>query len=247
MTLEQIVGTLPQWLAVVPQWLANLAFAVACGALIGSERELKQRLAGLRTNALVALGSASIVVFSSLFPQEVSPTRMAAQVVSGIGFLGAGVIFRDGLNVQGLTTAATLWCAAAVGLIAGAGAYDIALALTLIVVFVNIALRPLAKALNKQSQTETAQRRQIAVTVTTAPDAEAHARALILRTLGVGTLRLIEVSSCPSSSGEGEPQIDLTAVVLTDRSADPTVEAAIHRLAGEPGLARVRWELPDED
>ncbi len=100
----------------------NLAVALSCGAVIGSERQVRQRMAGLRTNALVALGAAAFVIFSMLFPTEVSPTRVAAQVVSGIGFLGAGIIFRDGFNVHGLNTAATLWCSAAVGLMAGAGA-----------------------------------------------------------------------------------------------------------------------------
>ena len=90
----------------------DMGVALACGAIIGSERQVRQRMAGLRTNALVALGAASFVIFSQLFPNEVSPTRVAAQVVSGIGFLGAGIIFRDGFNVHGLNTAATLWCSA---------------------------------------------------------------------------------------------------------------------------------------
>ena len=113
----------------------NLSVAVLCGAVIGSERQVRQRMAGLRTNALVALGAAAFVTFSGLYPNEVSPTRVAAQIVSGIGFLGAGIIFRDGFNVHGLNTAATLWCSAAVGMMAGAGAWPYALLLTGLVVF----------------------------------------------------------------------------------------------------------------
>jgi putative Mg2+ transporter-C (MgtC) family protein len=90
------------------QAAANLGFAVALGAAIGFERQWRQRLAGLRTNTLVALGAATFVVFESLFPDNSNPTHVAAQVVSGIGFLGAGIIFREGLNVRGLNTAATL-------------------------------------------------------------------------------------------------------------------------------------------
>ena len=86
----------------------NMMVALACGALIGSERQVRQRMAGLRTNALVALGAAGFVVFSQLVEHDASPTRVAAQVVSGIGFLGAGIIFREGFNVHGLNTAATL-------------------------------------------------------------------------------------------------------------------------------------------
>ena len=127
----------------------NLAVAMTCGAVIGSERQVRQRMAGLRTNALVALGAASFVVFSTLFPAEVSPTRVAAQIVSGIGFLGAGIIFRDGFNVHGLNTAATLWCSAAVGMMSGAGAWPLALMLTGFVVFINLGLRPLVKVIKR--------------------------------------------------------------------------------------------------
>lgn len=222
----------------LPAATLHLLVALVCGAVIGSEREFRQRLAGLRTTALVSVGSASFVIFGALFPDEVSPTRVAAQVVSGIGFLGAGVIFRDGLNVQGLTTAATLWCAAAVGLLAGAGAYDLAAVLTVIVVFVNLALRPLAQVMKRLSRGDGAQARNVAVTVTCAAGAEAQARLLLVRTLGTGGLRLAEVSAAPADGG----QVDLGAVVYADADAETMIEAAVHRLAAEPGLARVRWQ-----
>src|ERR1700738_5428444 len=90
----------------------DLGVALCLGAAIGFERQWRNRLAGLRTNTLVALGAASFVVFAALVPGEGSPTRVAAQVVLGIGFLGAGLIFREGMSVRGLNTAATLWCSA---------------------------------------------------------------------------------------------------------------------------------------
>ncbi len=128
----------------------NLSIALGCGALIGLERQVRQRKAGLRTNALVALGSAAYMVFSMLIEGDMSPSRVAAQVVSGIGFLGAGIIFRDGFNIHGLTTAATLWCSAAVGLLAGAGHWDFALMTTGLVVFVNLGLRPFVQWLKRR-------------------------------------------------------------------------------------------------
>lgn len=76
---------------------------------------------GARTNAPVSGGAAGLVNFSAQFPDDINPTHVPAQVVSGIGFLGAGILFRDGFNIQGINTAATFWCAAAVGLIAGTG------------------------------------------------------------------------------------------------------------------------------
>src|SRR3981189_1039413 len=100
--------------------MGRLGLAVLLGSGIGIERQWHQKMAGLRTNALVALGSCGFVVFSGMVGQG-DPTRVAAQVVSGIGFLGAGVILREGINVHGLNTAATLWCSAMVGTFAGGG------------------------------------------------------------------------------------------------------------------------------
>src|SRR5258708_39356550 len=100
---------------------ARLAIALLLGSLIGFERQWYQKMAGLRTNALVGLGAGGFVVFSAMYPTQSDPTRMAAQIVSGIGFLGAGVILREGTNVHGLNTAATLWCSAMVGTLAGGG------------------------------------------------------------------------------------------------------------------------------
>src|SRR3974390_2945260 len=128
----------------------NMSMALLFGAAIGFERQWRQRLAGLRTNTLVSLGAAMFVVFEGLFPGESSSTRVAAQVVSGIGFLGAGIIFREGLNVRGLNTAATLWCSAAVGVLAGGGALSYATLAAAMVIVVNLLLRPLVQRINRQ-------------------------------------------------------------------------------------------------
>ena len=134
----------------IEQAAINLAVAFCLSAAIGFERQWRNRLAGLRTNTLVALGAASFVVFAALVPGEGSPTRVAAQVVSGIGFLGAGLIFREGMSVRGLNTAATLWCSAAIGVLAGAGYLAYATLATGFVVFVNLLLRPVVNFINRQ-------------------------------------------------------------------------------------------------
>src|ERR1700730_9017369 len=103
------------------EFAARLAVGIGCGVGIGLERQWRQRLAGLRTTALVATGACLFVILSVVHSDVTSADRIAAQIVSGIGFLGAGVIIRDGLGIRGLNTAATLWCAAAVGALAGAG------------------------------------------------------------------------------------------------------------------------------
>ena len=107
-------------------------------------------MAGLRTNTLVALGAAIFVAYSRVVFDNEGSARIAAQVVSGIGFLGAGVIFKDGLNVRGLNTAATLWCSAAVGLLAGEGFALYGLVATVLVIGANTLLRPVVRAINRQ-------------------------------------------------------------------------------------------------
>ena len=116
------------------------------GAAIGLERQWRQRLAGLRTNTLVALGAATFILFSRLTAGEGAAARVGAQAVSGIGFLGAGVIFKEGLNIRGLNTAATLWCSAPVGLLAGMGFILYGSLCAALVIGSNLILRPLVRA-----------------------------------------------------------------------------------------------------
>jgi putative Mg2+ transporter-C (MgtC) family protein len=130
--------TLSSW-----EVLLRLALAATLGAAIGLEREIREREAGLRTHLLVSLGSALFTITSAYgfhaflaSGQSVvraDPTRIAAQIVTGIGFLGAGAIIRQGLSVRGLTTAATLWVVAAIGLASGAGYYSAAVITTVLV------------------------------------------------------------------------------------------------------------------
>ena len=130
--------------------LLRLALAALFGAAIGIERELREREAGLRTHILVSVGSALFTLVSAYGFRDflvhggstvrADPTRIAAQIVTGIGFLGAGAIIRQGLAVRGLTTAATLWGVAAIRLAAGAGYYTAASMATVIVI---LALWPL--------------------------------------------------------------------------------------------------------
>jgi putative Mg2+ transporter-C (MgtC) family protein len=117
-----------------PEVLLRLFVAAALGGAIGLERELRERQAGLRTHLVVSVGSALFTLVSAYgfhsFDGKVDPTRIAAQIVSGIGFLGAGAIIRQGLSVRGLTTAASLWLVAAIGMAAGAGYWEGALIAT---------------------------------------------------------------------------------------------------------------------
>lgn len=120
-----LVETWDQLAAVLPPFLVRCGVAALCGAMIGLERELKRKPAGFRTNILICVGAAIYMSAGLLLVhaggEQGDPARIAAQVVTGIGFLGAGSIIQAGGAVTGLTTAATIWVVASIGLIAGAG------------------------------------------------------------------------------------------------------------------------------
>ncbi len=127
----------------------RLALAIGLGAMVGLERQWRQRMAGTRTNGLVAAGAAAFVMCGLLLENDPSARgRIVSYVVSGVGFLGAGVIFKEGGSVRGLNTAATIWCSAAIGVLTGLGALHLALVLALAVLFTNMVLRPLGYRLH---------------------------------------------------------------------------------------------------
>jgi putative Mg2+ transporter-C (MgtC) family protein len=131
----------------------RLLLAALIGGLIGAERELRRKSAGFRTNILIALGSAVFTILSITMSEKADPTRIAAQIVTGIGFLGAGAILRTGDRdrVHGLTTAATVWVNAALGIAAGAGSYRLAITAAGITLAVLLILGPLEAAVEEKA------------------------------------------------------------------------------------------------
>jgi len=141
--------------------VVRLSVALICGGLVGVEREKKGKAAGFRTHAIVSSGAALIMLISIYMFNEfksqgamVDPSRIAAQVITGIGFLGAGAIIRSGVTIAGLTTAATLWVCAAIGLAAGAGYYQGAIVTTALVMIILIILKPMEKKLFKSKRAQ---------------------------------------------------------------------------------------------
>ena len=140
--MEQSLSTIP-WVTVFERLLA----AILCGALIGIEREFQRKQAGLRTMILICMGSALYITVSQLASlsaeQPFDITRVAAQVVTGVGFLGAGTIIVARGQIHGLTTAATIWTIAAVGLVIGAGYTLLGLAVTVLILVILTLIRPI--------------------------------------------------------------------------------------------------------
>jgi putative Mg2+ transporter-C (MgtC) family protein len=219
---------------------ARLGSALLLGGVIGFERQWRQRMAGLRTNALVAIGAAGFVVFSMMVSGNDSPTRVAAQIVSGIGFLGAGVILREGINVRGLNTAATLWCSAMVGTFAGAGQLVASTVAASFVVSTNLFLRPIVQLINKQPLGAVEVETHYAVEVRCHGQEEAHVRALLLQAAsseGLGLRRLT------SENLEDSPQVSVSALLVSATRHDAALEQIIGRVSLEPFVTAVHWQV----
>jgi len=134
----------------------RVLLAAVLAGVIGYEREHVQRNAGMRTHILVAVGAALVMccgeyLMKKFGSDSIDPARMGAQVISGIGFLGAGTIIKEGISVRGLTTAASLWCVSCIGLAAGCGSYLLAIAVSVVVIIVLRVLRNMAHNQRKKS------------------------------------------------------------------------------------------------
>ena len=219
--------------------IARLATALALGAAIGFERQWNQKVAGLRTNALVALGSCGFVLFGVLLGQG-NQTQIAGQIVTGIGFLGAGVILREGINVTGLNTAATLWCSAMVGTFAGAGMYSASTVAAFFIILTNLFLRPLVRRLNNYALTATNVETQYRLEITARGIEEAHVRSVLLHALsqaGLG-LRRIDSEDIPDTS-----KVTVTAQAVSVSKNDTALEQIAGRLSLEPYVSAVTWQI----
>lgn len=152
------------------QFIVYLLICFFLSFFIGIERQYRQRSVGLRTTILVAIGSYLFVSFSVLLNgYNIDVTRIAAQIVTGIGFLGAGVILKDGVKIRGLTTAATLWCTASIGVLCASGFILEAISGTVIILFSNVFLRYVNKIVNQKSRYEQTSE-EFKVTITSSKD-----------------------------------------------------------------------------
>jgi putative Mg2+ transporter-C (MgtC) family protein len=225
----------------VVDFALRLAVGVGCGALIGVERQWRARRAGLRTNALVA-GGATLFVLYAAATSDSSPTRVASYVVSGIGFLGGGVILREGVNVRGLNTAATLWCSAAIGVLAASGHLVFALIGTGTVLGIHLLGRPLGRLIDRDNSDEEDEGMQpYLVQVVCRPKHEKYARAQIVQYAGSNDILLRGVHT-----GQlGDDEITLSAHLLMNGDAPARLERLVAELSLQPGVHAVQWYAGD--
>src|SRR5262245_56638107 len=210
--------------------LISLLGAFVLGTLIGAERQYRQRQGGLRTNALVALGAAAFVDIGKHLNGNPGATQIIAYVVSGVGFIGAGVIMKQGGNVWGLNTAATLWCSAAVGACAGADLAVEAIVLTAFVLAGNTLLRPLVNVINRAPITEGTTEAIYEVRLTTDAKRLDEGRELLTAQLKTANYPLREIER--SEEHTSELQIVATLVgTSANRDELERVVSALRRAA----------------
>ena len=216
--------------------LLRLAVAAGLGGAIGLERELRDREAGLRTHMLVSVGSALFTIVSAYGFREflvhggnvvrADPTRIAAQIVSGIGFLGAGAIIRQGFSIRGLTTAATLWLVAAIGMASGAGYYSAAIIATAGALFSLGPLRIAAFKIVRRFRGETGR------LLIQLPSGESPAGVVDAVERSGGRIESMEISQ------EADRRNVELFVELAQAGKPPAVVAAV---ADVEGVLEVRW------
>jgi putative Mg2+ transporter-C (MgtC) family protein len=219
----------------------RLSLAIAMGATVGLERQWRQRTAGARTNALVSAGAAAFVMSGLLLDNDPSARgRIVSYVVSGVGFLGAGVIFKDGANVRGPNTAATIWCSAAIGALCGLGSLNLALVLALAVLLTNMVLRPLAYRLTPVLPEAMAAETLYEIRLACKVSATAHIRSLLLSTISNLPLTL---QSIHGEQDEDEKETHIRAEVFTAGRNNEALEQVVMRLSIEDDVSNLSWSI----
>ena len=223
--------------------LVSLTAAFVFGTLIGAERQYRQRTAGLRTNVLVAVGAASFVDLAMHLTAADGAVRVISYVVSGVGFLGAGVIMKQGMDVRGLNTAATLWASAAVGSCAGADLVAQAAALTVFILAGNTLLRPLVNAINRipldEQASEATYYFKLAVTAEALPDMRDRlVEKLEAAQYPVADLDVVEL---------GDDLLEIVATLVATAVNPNELNAVVVELQRQAGVRHATWEVSTTD
>ncbi|MFG1400966.1 MgtC/SapB family protein [Xanthobacter sediminis] len=223
--------------------IISLGAAFVLGTIIGAERQYRQRTAGLRTNVLVAVGAAAFADLANRVGSPQDAMRVVANVVTGVGFLGAGVIMKEGLNIRGLNTAATLWCSAAVGSCTGSDMLAEAVLITFIIVAGNTVLRPLAAFIDRIPINERVSEITYEVRVSTGTATAAVVRDLVNDILDAAKYPAADVDT-ERGVGDG---VDIVARLVSTAVDRAELDDVVERLKHVPGVAHATWEITTQN
>ena len=219
-------------------FIIRVGCAVLFGFLIGLERQLTSQRISIRTNVLVSTGACLFTLFSQLMGAE-DTTRIAAQVVTGIGFLCGGVIFKEGLNVRGLSTAATIWCTAAIGVLSSSGLVWFAAAATAILIVSNLLFRIIADKIRPLVNFGDEEEDEYILSVTCTEEEEFKIRSVLIDSIAEAKLQLMTLESADDIGNIVEIEATVT---LSGRRKDKQLEKLIAQIALEKGVSKIGWE-----
>lgn len=230
-------------------FIYRIGMAFFLGGAVGFERQWRQKSAGLRTNTLVSLGAAAYILLSVFINAngEGDPGRIAAQVVTGIGFLGAGVIMKDGFNIQGLNTAATIWCSAAVGCLSGMGMFTEACIVTSAIILTHLSLRPISNQLSKINSYKKAKKDEAfyLLTIHCEMSIEDEVRRFVISYLDVSDKYLLRSMSREASDSDPNATI-LVVQFSTVGKQEQMLELLISKLTLDLGVYKAKWKFLDQ-
>ncbi len=220
----------------------SLFVALLLGTAIGAERQYRQRTAGLRTNALVALGASAFVDLGMRLNGNAGGTQVLAYVASGVGFLGAGVILKEGMNIRGLNTAATIWCSAVTGAFAGADRPAEALLLAAFVLGGNTFLRPLVTWIERAPIDESATEATFEVRVTVVEAKRDAIRDLLVEKLEAANYPVRDVDEL-----DRDDEVELVATLSATSVEAEELDAVTAQLEALEGVLHSTWSSRSSD
>ena len=218
--------------------ILRIGLSILLGFFIGLERQITGHPAGIRTNVLISMGACLFMMFPLMSGTD-EVYRIASYIISGVGFLCSGVIFKESGTVRGLNTAATLWCTAAVGVLSSSGNYLFAVTAAGMLIVSNLLFRPIAIKINPVARSEESEK-VYRISATCQEAAETEIRSLIINSNTCRTLFLTNLESSDVIGDKVEIQADFLSV---GRSKAQTAESIVSRLLTVPSVVRAGWEL----
>ena len=219
-------------------FMIRITFSMVLGFLIGLERQLTGHMAGIRINVLLCMGTCFFTLFPLLYGSD-EVFRIASSIISGVGFLCSGVIFKDSGTVRGMNTAATLWCTSAIGILTSTGKYSIAICAAGILIISNLLFRPLAQKISPITTNEESEK-QYCITVVCQADAENDIRSLLINTKVCKTLFLNHLES-------GDVIGDKVEIIAMYRSSGKSKKHVLEGIVGKilnlTDVVSAGWEV----
>ena len=225
-------------------FMLRLGLSMVLGMAVGFEREYNQKRAGLRTQTLVTMGAAAYVYISTLVVGASSgdATRIAGQIASGVGFLGAGVIMREGANIRGINTAATIWCSSAVGCLAGLGLYIESGFFAGCVICMNLLFKPLAKMILGNGDDFEDTKVDVRLMLKVNKNKELYIKGLIIQFIIDDEVELLELKSF-NELYEDYCDLELTLRVLNKAKSQTVYHKTQNLLTPEIGVRFMEWSI----